>query len=173
MKRINQSFILNVLKVLFASIVFGLILFFIMYSSSIPGKTPVTYETIDDFEKSTDISFYKMYSLYDYIKDNKRLILGEEKDCLIQCQNRSKDTYVVKENKHLYHIFYGKITLNQDSYFKKTENFELSIQNQKDYIWISYSTDKISYSINLYENIDNKDYHKIEQYIYEVAELNK
>lgn len=163
----------TVLMVLLGMISFYLILLFVIYPSSIPGKESIIYETVEKFKEAKNIPFYRIYSLYDYIMEDKRTVLGEEKDCLIKCQERSNDTYNLIENeKHSYHIFYGRTTIDENGYYKKIGDSKFNIIKQPDYLWVLYNSPNVSYDICLYEEIKEEDYYKIEEYIKEVEKLN-
>lgn len=162
----------NSTKVLLGMIGFFLILFCIMYPSSIPGKEPIVYETLEDFKEETNIPFYKMYSLYDYLIEDKKVILGEEKDCIIKCQKRSKDSYRIEEDNHSYSVFYGKKTLDKETIYKNIGDSEISIRKYEGYLCIVYSSKNVTYDIYLDIEDKREYYSKIEQYIIDVEKLN-
>lgn len=162
----------NGIKVLLGMVGFFIILFFIMYPSSIPGGKLTSYETVEEFMEETGMPFYKIYSLYDYLIEDKKIILGEEKNCIIQHNKRTKDVYSLKDGKHSYQIFYGTKTLDQEAYYKKIGDSEISIQEYEGYLWISYTNKKVSYSINLYVEDKKEYYPKIEQYVKDIEKLN-
>lgn len=169
----NKGLLKNGLKVMLFIIAFFVGLFVIIYPSSIPGDDSLVYESAENFEKDMNIPFYKIYSINDYVYNNNKIILGEEKDCLIICQEDSVNSYVITEdNNHSYHITYGKNGIDKDGYYRLIRDGELTIQQLYDYLWIVYSSKTISIGISFYGEVKEDDYLKIEDYIIEVLEMN-
>ena len=182
----------------FYSIIVGSFIFFLILVIAIIGsivnynnsKEPPTYSSIRELRNHVDLPYYDMYDIYEYLNNDKNILLSEKQDYQIVYFENAKTVSIIDYGipakiNAMYGIQYkktGYIEKESYTYYHDNDNSELYIKFYDDepkninLLWVSHYRDW-SYDIlvKLDNDISDRDsfINKIIDYVNMVQKLNK